>query len=270
MLKLLCQVIDVLAFNSYNLTWGLNGRTQFNTANFSNGNLPMAGEVNVRDQGATQFGSHSFTDMVHIKYYGGVYNGIQDADEDKERFTGRVQLNFFDPEPGYYNLSTYLGKKKTIGVGVSYDTQDDIAEDAVKGNVDYKWWSADAFLDLPLGPGFITAEVGYHDLDLDDATQLIDGGTIRNAKETQGNGWYAQAGYLIKNWNLQPWVAYANWNADNDRGSFYDWQGGLTYFFRGHNANIKAGYEYLKSDENIGSSNEDTINTFLLGFYVTF
>lgn len=255
--------------NSYNLTWGLNGRSMFNTANLPDGNLPLSGEVNVRDLGATLFGSHSFTDTVHIKYYGGIYNGIQDAGEDNKRFTGRVQLNFFDPEPGYYNLSTYL-KKKTIGIGVSYDTQDDIAEDAIKGNINYRWWSADAFASLPLGLGIITAEVGYNDLNLDDATQLIDGTDISNAKETQGNGWYMQVGYLIESWNLQPWAAYASWDADDDRGSFYDWQAGLTYFFKGHNANIKAGYEHLKSDENMGSSDEDTINTFLLGLYVTF
>ncbi len=264
------MAMDRTNITNYNLTWGLNGRIQFNTDNYPNGNLPLSGEVNVRDLGATLFGSHSFTDTVHIKYYAGIYDGIQDAGGDKERYTGRVQMNFLDPEPGYYNLSTYLGEKKTIGVGVAYDTQNDIAEDAVKGKIDYRWWSADAFADLPLGPGSVTAEVGYHDLDLDDATQLMVNGTVRNAKMTQGDGWYAEAGYFIKNWNIQPWAAYAVWNADDDGGSFYDWQIGLTYFFKGHNANIKAGYEYLKSKENMGASNEDKINTFLLGFYVTF
>jgi hypothetical protein len=113
-------------------------------------------------------------------------------------------------------------------------------------------------------------EAGYNNLDLDGATQLDDGGTIRNAKETEGKGWYAQAGYLIKNWNLQPWATYAKWDASDDTGSFYDMQFGLSYFFKGHNANIKAGYEYLKADENIGASDEDTIKSFLIGFYVTF
>ncbi|MFO7688288.1 MAG: hypothetical protein R6V60_19600 [Desulfobacterales bacterium] len=46
----------------------LNGRMQYNTANFPNGNLPLSGEVNVHDIGATLFGSYSFSDMVHIKY----------------------------------------------------------------------------------------------------------------------------------------------------------------------------------------------------------
>ncbi|MFZ0727719.1 MAG: porin [Desulfobacterales bacterium] len=267
------MAMDRPNITNYNLTWGLNGRIQYNTANFPNGNLDLSGEVNVRDLGATLFGFHSFSDMVHLKYYAGVYNGIQNSGGNKKRYTGRVQMNFFDPEPGYYNLSTYVGEKRTIGVGFSYDAQNDIAEDVIKGNIDYGWWSADLFADLPLGPGFITAEGGYQHLDLDNATELItdaSGLGIQNAELTQGEGWYTQIGYLIESWKLQPWAAYSKWNATDDRGSFYDWQVGLTYFFKGNNANIKAGYEYLKSDKNMGASNEDSIKSFLVGFYVTY
>ena len=267
------MAMDRPNINSYNLTWGLNGRIQFNTATFPDGNVGLNGQTNVRDEGATLFGKHSFTDEVHVKYYVGVYDGIQEAGSDKERYTGRIQFNFFDPEPGYYNLSTYLGKKKTIGIGASYDTQDNIAEDAIMGKIDYRWWSVDAFADWPLGPGSITLEGGYINLDLDDATQMDDGGAApRDARQTQGDGWYTQAGYLIKDWNLQPWFAYGNWDTDaaDDRGSFSYGQVGLTYFFKGHNANIKAGYEFFNAEEDIGTSDQDDIGTFLIGFYVTF
>lgn len=267
------MAMDRPNITNYNLTWGLNGRIQFNTANFIDGNINLSGETNVRDLGATLFGAHSFTDSIHIKYYGGVYNGIQEAGDDSERYVGRVQVNFFDAEPGYYNLSTYLGKKKTIAVGASYDMQNNIAEDALKGSIDYKWWTVDIFADWPLGPGFVTLEGGYQNLDLDDATQLDDGGAAPvDAKQTQGDGWYSQAGYFINDWNLQPWLAYGSWDTDasDSEGSFSYWQVGLSYFFRGQNANIKAGYEFFNSDENIGTSDEDDIGTFLLGFYVTF
>jgi len=38
----------------------------------------------------------------------------------------------------------------------------------------------------------------------------------------------------------------------------------------GQNANFKAGFESFKADANIGSSNEDTINSFVIGFYTTY
>ena len=69
--------------------------------------------------GVTLFGSGSLSDTSHLKYYLGFYDGIQASGSDKSdrnlRMTARAQLNLFDAEAGYYNLSTYLGKKKTLG-----------------------------------------------------------------------------------------------------------------------------------------------------------
>lgn len=63
------------------------------------------------------------------------------------------------------------------------------------------------FADLPLVPGFVTGEFGYHYLDPDDATQLVTGAAglpTMNARQTQGDGWYAQLSYFFESWNLQP------------------------------------------------------------------
>lgn len=268
------MTIDRPNITNYNLTWGLNGRANFNTSSLADGNLALDGGNTVRDQGVTLFGSKSLTDMAHIKYYLGVYNGIQQGtDNDEERYTLRVQANFLDPEPGYFNLSTYVGKKKTVAVGFSYDWQDEIAMDAIKNEVDYQWWSADLHLEHPVGPGSATLEFAYQDLDLDDATLLNDGVGLQDARQTQGDGWYVQTGYLLTDWNIQPWFLYESWESDavaNDLGGFDSWRVGLTYFFKGHNANIKAGFEQVNADENIDGSDKDEINTFLIGFYVTY
>ncbi|BBO77426.1 outer membrane channel protein [Desulfosarcina widdelii] len=266
------MAIDRPGITNYNLTWGLNGRFGFNNASLTDGNLALSNDESVRDNGATLFGSSSVAEMFHFKYYFGVYDGIQASGEDKERYTARLQVNLFDAEPGYYNSSTYLGKKRTVGLGVSYDTQDDIATDAVQGATGYTWYSVDVFADLPLGPGAATLEAAYSDLDLDDATQLNDGTGSQNALETQGNGWYAQAGYYFESLKLQPWVGYEKWESDaaDGTGGWDGWKAGLTYFFDGHNANIKAGYESVKTEQPIGGSNEDTINSFIVGFYITY
>ena len=270
--------IDHPGITGYSLTWGLNGGAVFNTAAFEDGNLDLEGDANLRDLGGTFFGSFSLTDVVHAKYYVGAYNGIHfmNGGEDKERVAARVQINFLDPEPTYYNLSTYLGQKKTIGIGASVDHQQRIARDlADNDNVNYTFYSFDAFADIPVGPGSATIEAGYSNLDLDNSTALRDSasGAPKNAKETQGQGFYVQGGYFINNLNLQPWTLYESWYSDasDDLGSWSAWRVGLSYFIKGHNANIKVGFEQFRSDQNIGRISDDkNIESFLIGFYLSF
>lgn len=268
------MAIDRPNITNYNLTWGLNGKVGFNTGpNFSQGDLPIGNDVAVRDLGATFFSSHSFSDTLHGRFYAGVYDGI-DNTKDALRFTARAAVNFFDPEPGYYNLSTYLGKKKTVSIGVSYDQQDDFAEDASKGFIDYKWFSVEGFVDYPLGPGALTAEAGYQNLDLDNARQIITDTaplTTQDGKETQGDGFYGQIGYYLTDYKVQPWFGIDYWSSDasSDIGSFTSYRFGATYFFKGHNANVKVGYEYFEAEESVPDE-EDKIHTFVIGFYVTY
>ena len=270
--------IDRPGITDYNLTWGLNGGAVFNTAIFDDGNLDLSGDGNVnRDIGVTLFGSTSFTETFHAKYYVGGYTGIQFMNnaEDKERVTGRVQLNFFEPEPGYYNLSTYLGRKKTVAIGASIDHQQRIARDTITDdNVNYIWYSFDAFADIPVGPGNTTLEAGYSNLDLEDSTSLRDSasGPTKNGKETEGNGFYVQSGYYLENLNLQPWALFERWDSDasDDVGSWSAWRVGLSYFIKGHNANIKVGFEQFRPDENIGGTGGKNIESFLVGFYVSY
>ena len=271
------MAIDRPGITGYNLTWGLNGGAVFNTAAFEDGNLDLEGDANIRDIGATLFGSTSLNEFVHAKYYIGAYNGIQfrNNDEDKERITARVQLNLFDPEPGYYNLSTYLGKKKTIAFGASIDHQQRIARDtATNDNINYIWYSIDAFADIPVGPGSTTFEAGYSNLDLEDSTSLRDSasGPPKNAKETEGKGFYVQSGYYLENLNIQPWALFERWYSDasDDVGSWSAWRVGLSYFFKGHNANIKVGFEQFTADEKIGGTADKDFETFLISLYVSY
>jgi hypothetical protein len=264
------MAIDRPNITNYNLTWGLNGKVGFNTGpNFAQGDQSLASTSSVRDDGVTLFSSHSFSDTLHAKFYLGFYDGIEVTDKDDHRFTARAQVNFFDPEPGYYNLSTYLGKKKTVGIGASFDYQEDIDEDTTGDFHDYTWFEADAFMDYPVGPGTLTAEASYQHLDLDGSGVLVNGGT--EAKQTSGDGVYAQIGYYLPDWDVQPWAGIDYWASDDsdDIGSFTSYRIGVTYFFKGHNANVKIGFERFEAKENI-SGEEDEINTFVTGFYVTF
>ncbi len=265
------MAIDRPNITNYNLSWGLNGKVGFNTgANFAQGDQDLGTDgPSVRDDGVTLFSSHSFSDTVHGKFYLGFYDGIEETDKDTHRYTARAQINFFDPEPGYYNLSTYLGKKKTVGIGASFDYQEDIDEDTAGDFHDYNWFEVDAFMDYPVGPGTLTAEASYQTLDLDGSGVLLNNSV--EAKQTSGDGVYAQIGYFLPEWNIQPWYGFDYWASDDsdDIGSFTSHRIGITYFFKGHNANVKIGFERFEAEESVPGE-EDEINTFLTGFYVTF
>ena len=157
--------IDRPGITGYNLTWGLRGRIEFDSTSLRNTNSGIHGPYQDRDLGATFFGTHSFSDMLHFKYYAGIYRGIQNSrgGSDKPRFTGRVQMNLFDPEPDYDNRGTYLGTKKTIAIGYSNDTQHDVVTNLEHhSGVDYTSFNEfDLFIDYPAGPGSVTFEGSY-------------------------------------------------------------------------------------------------------------
>jgi hypothetical protein len=214
--------------------------------------------------GVTLFGSGSLSDTSHLKYYLGFYDGIQvSGNSDRNlRMTARAQLNIGDAEAGYYNLSTYLGKKKTLAFGVSYDVQDEVQAATAGGYGDYAYYSVDAFAEWPMGEGTLTAEAAFSDLDLD--------GANANALRSEGDGFYVQAGYFQNNW--QPWIEYENWDskATSGQGDYDAYRVGISYFFKGHNANVKAGFETVNSDINFSGSSEDSITSFILGFFITY
>ncbi len=267
--------MDRPGINNYMLTWGQQGRVAFNTGSLQGTRSGLGGDVQVRDLGFSLFGSTSFNEITHLKYYAGVFEGQDPATRisDSERFSGRVQVNFFDAESGLFNLSTYLGKKKTLAFGAGYDTQSDVAIDSVTGEtVDYSFFTFDAFAEYPIGGGTLTAEVAYNDMDLDSASNPLANESTGTAftgipgVDSQGNGFYAQIGYYIHQW--QPWVGYEQWESDgiDDAGSWQSFRVGLSYFIKGHNANIKAGYEKVTND----TPGEEDIDTFAIGFYMTY
>jgi len=252
-----------LAYTS--LTWGARTRYAFTMSGYQDSGLRNPQGVE-RDLGATIFGSGALSDMASLKYYVGIYNGIQAAGEDNDRFSARAQVNFWDPEPSYYNSSTYLGGKKTLGIGVSFDTQSSVAAVA-DTMVDYTYMSVDGFLEYPMGSGSLTVEGAWTNTDFDDVSAYA---------ISQGSGFYGQAGYYVNKW--QPWVMFETFTSDapevdgKDPGKFTTIRVGLTYYIAGQNANIKLGYENFKSDVtyDVGGEEVDTVNSFVLGFYTTY
>ncbi len=86
-------------------------------------------------------------------------------EDDNLRFAGRLSLNLFDTETGWFNKGTYLGKKKILAIGGGFDFQPDLmyyptpAGAGIERN--YEAYTGDVHLDLPLGAIAVTAEAAY-------------------------------------------------------------------------------------------------------------
>ncbi len=256
------------------LTWGTRALSAFSNRTLADTDAGLRGPVEVRDVGVTLFAVRSLSDTLHAKAYLGAYEGVQLAGRDAPRFTGRLQVNFGDPEPGYYNLSTYLDGKRTLGIGASYDTQANVTDSEGHGLVDYAYYSLDAFAEYALMQGRMTIEAAYSGLDLDGATGLYttrgETGPGRDATRAEGSGYYIQTGYYQNRW--QPWAGFERWNSDaeDEAGSYSAWRIGISYYLRNHNAVIKGGYEQLKSETPLPGTDEDTIGSFVMKCSVTY
>jgi hypothetical protein len=235
------------------LTWGARALQSFSTATQPGTDSGLRGPAQVRDTGVTLFGVTDFGGNAHFKYHLGIYDGIPAPGTDSERTTARIQFNFGDAESSYYSIATYLGKKNTVAIGASYDNQSDVGNASFR--TDYTYYSADVFAEKPAGSGTLNFEAAFSDLDLNGRRPAV-----------EGDGFYAQLGYLIDNDKWQPWFLYEDWSSDHPTGlgSYDAFRVGVSYFIAGHNANFKIGYEDLSYDGGGG------ISTVLLGFYTTY
>jgi len=252
------------------VNWGNRSLYRFSTATMPGSSAGLSsGDAPVRDLGITLFGSGKVGENANLKYYLGTYNGVVASGENSERITARGQLNFFDAEGGYYNSSTYLGKKKTVGVGVSVDMMPKIANVTdSNGNddtADYFCIAADGFIEWPVGENTVTAELGLIMPDFGDYFQ-----------NATGMGMYGQAGLLVQQvW--QPWIEFEMFSsdADNDAGNYTSFRIGGTRYLAGQNANIKVGVEVTSADNPIltatdgSDGSEDSALTGIVGFYTT-
>jgi len=193
----------------------------------------------------TGFQAKGYVLSNHLEYRIGAFQGARDpASHRAFRYAGRVQYNLLDPEVGFFYTGSYLGKKKIVSIGGAFDIQSD-----------YRGYDVDVFVDHPLGPGALTGQFDYN---------TFDGGTMLPALPEQHNVLF-ELGYLIAAAKLTPFVQIAHRNvidtgaADETRTSV-----GLSYWWAGHNANIKAAYGRIAPT---GAVDQNTFTIQLQAFY---
>ncbi|MGC4093147.1 MAG: hypothetical protein QM756_35720 [Polyangiaceae bacterium] len=172
-----------------------------------------------------------------LEYRAGVFQGKRNppvtgaASRNPFRFAARVQLNLLDPETGYFYGGTYLGTKKIFSLGASVDYQHG-------GDESYRAFSGDAFVDLPVGPGGVTAQVNV--------IHRNGGSRVQLPKQT---AFSAEAGYRFEALKLSPIARFERRFADAPLGNETDVGGGLAFWAFGHTSNLKAFYTRLIPDE---------------------
>jgi hypothetical protein len=141
------------------------------------------------------------------------------------RVAARVQVNLLDPETGFFYGGTYLGAKRILSLGASYDFQDT-----------YKYYAVDGLVDMPLGPGVVSAQVNFAQWNASNNTSLIELAKQRAIM--------AEGGYIIGEIALAPVVRFEQLTfADPSaaaRSNEMRYGGGLALFAFGHNSNLKA------------------------------
>ena len=82
-----------------------------------------------RDNGVAYWGRYG-----KVKLSGGAFDGESATGDDTVLAAGRVQVDFWDPEPGYYLNGTYYGDKNLLAIGAAGQVQ---GSDKSAYNVDF-------------------------------------------------------------------------------------------------------------------------------------
>lgn len=126
-----------------------------------------------RDNGALYWGQFG-----KVKLQAGAYDGATATGKSTLIGAGRVQIDFWDPEPGYYLNGTFYGEKNILAVGVAGQVQDS-----------NKAYNGDFLLERKLAGG------GAFSIEAEAAKYDRLGGY--NARYGTDQGGYALASYLF-------------------------------------------------------------------------
>lgn len=182
----------------------------------------------------------------HLQYRFMVGEGVEGDNnpDDNLRLAGRVSVSLLEPETGWFNKGTYLGKKKVLSFGVGMDSQRDLTLNDVTEEDNFVW-TADLFFDHPAGNGAFTLESAY--VDIENCTQTQPQTYTDLAAGDDATTWYFNLGYLINDvgpGGLQPYFRYETVDVDKKHETDF-FSGGLNYYLKGHNAKLTADYMFV-------------------------
>jgi hypothetical protein len=235
----------------------LSGPYYQNAWNYPNGVHAYTNEFAGRDDGLAYWGQYKGGVVKwQLGFFGmGGAGGTADP-----RFAGRLTVNLLDPEPGYYNVSTYYGTKHVLALGavLQHSPAPQGAPDSAADTV----WNLDALWENTF------ANAGT--LDVEGAFYGFDGAD-------QGTSFFLLGSYLFPQrigiGQFQPMLRLqrAAWgDGDTFAGtttlpgqdaSLLTVDAGLHYIISGHNARLAATLQYSSLAR---EGQNDVTNTVLI------
>jgi hypothetical protein len=226
-----------LEFSNYLNVWVGRFLPPASRASASAPAYPPTFDFPVSEQAPNQFGGRDDGISIwggtadwKLKYQFGAFQGRNGGSNrsDSLSYATRVQYNFWDTEPGFYNLASYDGAKSILSVGASLRSQKDGAGTAAQPG-DYRYWNIDGRLEQGLGGGAVVgAEASYYNYD--------NGGT-RDLSAPAGKGFFAVASYTIGEnigiGKLQPKVVLQRFDNDSSGQATKRVDVGASYLFGG-------------------------------------
>jgi hypothetical protein len=182
----------------------------------------------------TGFQARGYLVKGRLEYRAGVFQGARDrVSRNSFRSAGHLQYALLDTESGFFTTGSYLGKKRVLTIGGGYDVQSD-----------YKAFAADAFFDHPISTsGAVTLQA--------DLIHFAGGRTFDLPRQ---NDLLVEGGYLFTKARVMPWVKLEAQRLRQGAAALDQnrYQGGLSYFYRANNVNVKAGYGLI--DPKVGKT----------------
>jgi hypothetical protein len=205
----------------------------------------------------------------HLEYRIGMFQGLRGAKttsatgaQNDFRVTSRIQVNLLDAETGFFYAGTYLGRKRIVSIGASYDFQNSFSKD-------YLYLAGDVFVDLPLGPGVLTAQLnvahwnGHSFIPVVAVTGQT--GVVLQAQTAV----MGEAGFTFFAARLSPMVRFEHLAGPmlpaQDR-----YGAGLAFWHWGHTSNVKAFYTRVTQQPLAGGPPYHSANQFNLQWQLYF
>jgi hypothetical protein len=157
---------------------------------------------------------------------------------DSLMYAGRLQYDFWDKAPGYYNIANWLGAKDILSVGAAFRYQDKGVL-TTGGTGDYTGYNFDFLLEKRIkGSGTVAFEAAWYDYDTDNVIRA-----------EQGKAYSTGLSYIFEHklgWGrLQPFTHWQKFEADSDVNTRqYDL--GVNYVIDGYNTQLSATFTNTK------------------------
>lgn len=176
------------------------------------------------------------------------YTGSATDDEDGDPtgntiVEGYFRYNLFDTESTKlpYQVGTYFGKKKILGIGAGFFSHANGTYDNIDLSHDNVFHAAvDVFYDAPAPGGAINAYASFINFDYGENYVSRWAGT--------GTNLYGQVGYFIEALKIMPYVAFQSGNYDALEDNVTATNVGVNYYVNGHHAKITLEYHAIRND----------------------